>query len=84
MRCKIGHATPQNIVLTKPEYSIVWWGLTLEIRNRLPKLVPILEVLSVTPGQEGGCKATWKREFELRWREAGPPNHHDVQVDSDQ
>ena len=34
--------------------------------------------------QEGGCKATRKREFKLPWREAGPPNHHDDQVDSDQ
>ena len=30
------------------------------------------------------CKATWKREFKLPWREAGPPYHHDDQVDSDQ
>jgi len=29
-------------------------------------------------------KATWKREFKLPWREAGPPNHHDNKVDSDQ
>ena len=33
---------------------------------------------------EGRCKATWNREFELPWREAGPPNHHDDKVDSDQ
>ena len=26
----------------------------------------------------------WKREFKLPWREAGPPNHHDDKVDSDQ
>jgi len=30
------------------------------------------------------CKATWKREFQLPWREASPPNHHDDKVDSDQ
>ena len=24
------------------------------------------------------------REFKLPWREAGPPNHHDDKVDSDQ
>ena len=30
------------------------------------------------------CKATWKREFKLPWREAGPPDHHDDTVDSDQ
>ena len=34
--------------------------------------------------QEGSCKATWKREFKLPWREAGPPNHHNDKVDSDQ
>jgi len=34
--------------------------------------------------QEGRCKATWKREFKLPWREAGPPNHHNDKVDSDQ
>ena len=30
------------------------------------------------------CKATWKREFKFAWCEAGPPNHHDDKVDSDQ
>ena len=34
--------------------------------------------------QEGRCKATWKREFKLPWRAAGPPNHPDDKVDSDQ
>ena len=29
-------------------------------------------------------KATWKRELKLPWREAGPPNHHNDKVDSDQ
>ena len=32
----------------------------------------------------GRCKATWNMEFKLPWREAGPPNHHDDKVDSDQ
>ena len=32
----------------------------------------------------GRCTATWKREFRLPWRKAGPPNHHDDKVDSDQ
>ena len=27
--------------------------------------------------REGRCKATWKRDFKLPWREAGPPDHHD-------
>ena len=31
-----------------------------------------------------GYKATWKREFKLSWCEAGPPNHLDDKVDSDQ
>ena len=33
---------------------------------------------------EGRCRATWKREFKLPWREAGPLNDHDDKVDSDQ
>jgi len=33
---------------------------------------------------EGRSKATWQREFKLPLREAGPPNHHDDKVDSDQ
>ena len=32
---------------------------------------------------EGRCKATWKREIKLPWREAGPPNDLDDKVDSD-
>ena len=28
--------------------------------------------------------STWKMEFKLPWREAGPPDHHDDKVDSDQ
>ena len=43
---------------------------------------PKPEASSVVLGR--GCKATWKREFKLPWREAGPPNHHDDKVDSDQ
>ena len=41
-------------------------------------------------GREGAegigvvCKVQPKREFGLPWREAGPPNHHDDKVDSDQ
>jgi len=30
------------------------------------------------------CEATWIRGFKLPWREAGPPNHHDDEVNSDQ
>ena len=31
-----------------------------------------------------GGSETFKREFKLPWREAGPPNHLNDQVDSDQ
>ena len=34
--------------------------------------------------EAGRHKAIWKREFKLPWREAGPPNHHDDKVDSDE
>ena len=34
-------------------------------------------------GRVGG-RFTWKGEFKLPWREAGPPDHHDDEVDSDQ
>jgi hypothetical protein len=34
--------------------------------------------------EEGRCKATWKRGFQLLWREAGPSKYHDGQVDLDQ
>ena len=34
--------------------------------------------------QESRCKATWKRELKLRWRETGPRIHLDGEVDSDQ
>ena len=35
-------------------------------------------------GQECEYKATWEREFNLPWREAGDPKHLDDKVDSDQ
>jgi hypothetical protein len=42
---------------------------------------------AIRPGtslaQKGRCKATWKSDFKLSWREAGSPNHHNDQVDSD-
>jgi hypothetical protein len=37
-------------------------------RHRQPQQVPHLYY-------QGRCKATWKTEFKLPWREAGPPNH---------
>ena len=45
----------------------------------------VVSVVWFVSGISGGrCKATWKREFKLPWRKAGPPNHHDDKVDSDQ
>ena len=35
-------------------------------------------------GHEGGrFKATWEGKVKIPWREAGPPNYHDDEVDSD-
>jgi len=36
------------------------------------------------PPARGRCKATWKREFEIPWCEAGPPNHQNDKVGSGQ
>ena len=33
------------------------------------------DLSSVVRMVQGRYKATWKREFKLAWREAGPPNH---------
>ena len=30
------------------------------------------------------CMAAWKRESKFQWRETGPTNHHDDEVDLDQ
>jgi len=41
-------------------------------RIRRARLTPASDL--ATACKEGRCKATWKREFKLPWREAGPPN----------
>ena len=46
--------------------------------------VPPCHPESIIASGSGRCKATWKREFKHPWREAGPPNHLDELVDSDQ
>ena len=33
---------------------------------------------------KGRCKATWKRDLKLPWREAGPLNRLDDKVDSEE
>ena len=57
-------------------------------RHRSKRFIPIVPTLHgislsrwshVLPRE-----ATWKRGFKLPWREAGPPYHHDDEVDSDQ
>jgi len=35
-------------------------------------------------GSGASVQLNWKREFKLPWREAGPPNHLDDKVESDQ
>ena len=54
--------------------------------------VPLYPLASCADGGRVGIdeglsrryKATLKRGFKLAWREAGPPNHLDDKVDSDQ
>jgi hypothetical protein len=41
-------------------------------------------VVNATGFSGDRCKATWKREYKLPRREAGPPNHHDDTADLDQ
>ena len=38
----------------------------------------------ITPWEGRYNKATWKREFKLPWREAGPSHHLDDKLDSAQ
>jgi len=66
-------------------------NLAINLDGARAALALLAEVLDRLPGlrrdlrfAEGRCKATWKREFKLPWREAGSPNHHDDTVDSDQ
>ena len=58
----------------KGSYSTVHmeWGETLSVEERA------LDSLTAK------YKATWTRESKFLWREAGPPNHLDNKVDSDQ
>jgi len=65
---------------TDPESYITEHTLVYEDNMRVAQLR--MEV--VGPDSEGRCKATWKRKSKLPGREAGPPNHHDDKVDSDQ
>jgi hypothetical protein len=46
-------------------------------------VVPCSQTLE-RPYSEDRCKATWKWEFKLPWRKAGPHNHRDDKVESDQ
>jgi len=57
-------------------------GALLEHAERLVRERPP----EVPAGERGSSllQTYWKREFKLPWREAGPPNHHDDTVDSDQ
>ena len=69
-------------------------GLAVSSKMRSPVPLPSLPLGPSLPRRplsfgsrfilEGRCKATWKREFILPWRETGPPNHHADRVDSNQ
>ena len=55
--------------------------------SRQKKYLPALEPLQCDfcdreplTDEEGNWKATWKREFKLPWREAGPLNHQDDKI----
>ena len=51
--------------------------------KRSRKRATALHVLQAQIAWEGRCKATWKREFKLLWRDADSPNHQDDKVDMD-
>ena len=55
------------------------------VAREAPPALHVRPLLAVHRGlvQEGRYQATWKREFKLPWREAGPPNYLNDGVDSD-
>ena len=60
-------------------------GRLMKARARaLQRARPGVLARRVAQDLQGRCKATWKREFKLPWREAGPPNHLNDKVDSGQ
>jgi len=50
----------------------------------VPSVQKKLRSAAGTSANSARVFAAWKREFKLPWREAGLPNHHDDEVDSDQ
>ena len=62
--------------------ALLPFSSSYSILNIFPKFCPRL--CDVAPCQEGICKATRKRKTKLQWFEAGPRNHHDHKVNSDQ
>ena len=56
-------------------------GLVLDLRKLLK--TEFAEATAHLPAG-GRCKATWKRDSKLPWREASSLDHHDDIVDSDQ
>ena len=69
-------------------WCMVWCaglGLSLCLCTKVAHPIGELPVFWVyTPALKGSCRATWKREFKLPWREADPPNRLNAEVDSDQ
>ena len=62
----------------------VQWDLLLLIGSMLGMSHALINSGLAAIFAQGRYMATWKREFKLPWRKAGPPNHHDDKEDSDQ
>ena len=60
-----------------------WWGLMSANGNPNKCSAPTIASLS-TVLQSCSRKVDVRLPGKLPWREAGPPNHHDDKVDSDQ
>jgi len=56
--------------------------LGLRVIKKKKKSVPPDRVFAMR--SNAGRKLLGERQFKLPWREAGPPNHRDDKVDSDQ
>jgi len=78
------HSFVSQYSLVSGQHSFVS-GRSPQYRTRLsPDREGIRAIGDLPAREEGRYKATWKREFKLPWSEAGPPNHLDDKMDSDQ
>ena len=67
-----------------PRFTLGWNPRAGELPRSLPGSQEKTARSATWKREKTARSATWKREFKLPWREAGPPNHHDDEVDSDQ